>query len=265
MLGVSRSFFTRATPLTWLLAINIAAYVGSVLVAFGFYLADSLALFERLYRKLALPGSPELFLRQPWSLITHMFIHDWRNFWHILMNMLWLYWIGQIFVTTQVPTRLYWVYGLGGLGGALGFLAYAWSHQAASMHALGASAAVNGVLFATAALHPNMPISLILIGPIALRWVALIWIFLDLILTLNGNEASAIAHLCGAGMGLILGYGLRQGWQPERLGDFFAFRLQQEEVTPEVVDKILEKIHRKGLRSLSRREREILRRAAEKL
>ncbi|MCS6895204.1 MAG: rhomboid family intramembrane serine protease [Bacteroidia bacterium] len=265
MVGLGRRFFARATPLSWLITANVAIYVVSVLIALGFYLAGRIGLFEVYYHKLALPGSPYLLLHQPWSLITHMFIHDWRGFWHILINMLWLYWMGQLFMTTQPPLRLLWAYGLGGLGGIIGFLAYAWSHAPYGGYALGASAAVNGVFFATVALMPNFRVFLFIFGPIALKWLALVWIFLDILLTLGGNEATAIAHLSGAGAGLLLGYLLSRGWRPERLGNYKLSLLREKEVTPEEIDRILDKINQKGLHSLTKRERETLKKAAERL
>ncbi|MCS7152959.1 MAG: rhomboid family intramembrane serine protease [Bacteroidia bacterium] len=264
MVELGRRFFAGATPLSWLIGVNVAVYVLSVLTAVGFYLTGHLAVFEHFYRKLALPGSPTELLRQPWSLLTHMFIHDWRGFWHILMNMLWLYWMGQLFLTTQPPKRLFWAYAWGGLGGILGFLGYAWSHSGYNGYALGASAAVNGVFFATVALMPNFRVFLLIIGPIALRWLAFAWVLLDLLLTLGGNEAAAVAHLSGAAMGLLLGYLLSQGWAPENFVSFSSL-FREREVTAADVDRILDKIHQKGIKSLTRREREILRRAAEKL
>lgn len=260
-----RRLFAGASPLRWLLIINGALYVIAVLVAVVFRLGGNLPLFDYYYKKLALPGLPEALLRQPWALLTHMFVHDWRGIWHVLMNMLWLYWMGQLFLTTQPPVRLWWAYGLGGLAGAVGYLAYAWSRYPYPGFAMGASAAVNGVFFATVTLMPHFQVFLFFLGPIALRWLALIWIFLDLLLTLNGNEASAIAHLSGAGMGALLGYALKQGWQPEAIGQRLWHFSWEGEVTPEEVDRILDKINQKGIQSLTRRERRILKKAAEKL
>lgn len=265
MVELGRRFFAGATPLSWLIGVNVAVYVISVLLAVGFYAAGKLSTFDYYYKLLALPGQRFQVLYQPWSAITHIFIHDWRGFWHILINMLWLYWMGRLFLTLHPPVRLFWAYGLGGLGGAIGFLSYAWSYTNYGGYAMGASAAVNGVFFATVMLMPHFRVYLLFIGPIALRWLALIWIFLDLLLTLNGGEATAIAHLSGAAMGVGAGYFLRQGWQPEAFIRSFSEIFQEKEVTPEEVDRILEKIHQRGMKSLTRREREILRRAAEKL
>ncbi|MCX7607237.1 MAG: rhomboid family intramembrane serine protease [Bacteroidia bacterium] len=265
MVASVRRFLAGATPLTWLMLINIGVYVASVLTAVGFYAVGRLHVFERFYYSLLLPAEIHTFFRQPWSLFSHMFAHDWRGFLHILVNMLWLYWMGRLFMTTQASVRLYWVYFLGGIAGAVGYLTYAWLHGPYNGYAMGASAAVNGVFFATVMLMPHFRVYLLFIGPIALRWLALIWIFLDLVLTLNGGEAAAIAHLCGAGAGVGIGYLLRNGWKPENLSQWMPFSLHRQDITPEEVDRILDKINQKGLKSLTRKERDILKRAAEKL
>ncbi len=258
--------FYRAPTLAWLLTINVGLYAVLVLVALAFHLGRADGAFQYYLHKLALPARLLLLLEQPWSILTHMFLHDIRSFWHILFNMLWLYWMGSLFISIQPHQRLGWVYFLAGLAGAAGFVGYAWASSFAQAYAMGASAAVNGVILATVALVPYHQVFLFFIGPVALRWVGLIWLFLDFILALGGNEAVAIAHLCGSFTGILLGYAFRQGWEPEAwvraLRDTWS---GPKQITQQDVDRILDKIHAKGLKSLTRREREILKRAKEKL
>jgi membrane associated rhomboid family serine protease len=45
---------------------------------------------------LALPGDVMLALQHAWTFITYMFLH--QGLMHILFNMLWLYWMGKIFI-----------------------------------------------------------------------------------------------------------------------------------------------------------------------
>lgn len=258
--------FYRAPTLAWLLAANVGFYVSLVLVALGFHLSGADAVFQYYLHKLALPSEVEVLLRQPWSVVTHMFVHDVRSFWHILFNMLWLYWMGSFFISVQPHQRLGWVYFLAGLAGGVGFVSYSLANGLGAVYAMGASAAVNGIILATVVLMPYHQVFLFFIGPIALRWIGLIWLFLDFILAIGGNEAVAVAHLSGSFAGILLGYAFRRGWGPEgwiaALRDFW---VGPKEVTQQEVDRILDKISAKGLRSLTRREREILRRATEKL
>jgi len=258
------SLFYRSPVLGWLLGINIALYGCMVLFALLARVGGQEALFRWFYHKLALPGNLFELLRQPWSIVTHMFLHDVYSFWHVLFNMLWLYWMGRLFMTVQPERRLAWVYGLAGLAGAVGYLSYTLA-KGVGGYALGASAAVNGIILATVTLMPHYPVFLFFIGPIALRWVGLIWLFLDFVTALT-NEAVAIAHLSGSAAGMIIGYAFRQGWRPENLIQAIREYFEgPQEISQEEVDRILEKIHAKGIRSLSRRELRILQKATERL
>ncbi len=65
-----------------------------------------------------LPSSPDLFITQPWTIITYMFAQ--YDLLHILFNMLWLYWFGTIFLLTDTSKRMLALYIYGGIcGGAL--------------------------------------------------------------------------------------------------------------------------------------------------
>ena len=44
----------------------------------------------------ALPADMGTYVTRPWTLLTHMFVHDTSNVWHILGNMLWLWAFGYI-------------------------------------------------------------------------------------------------------------------------------------------------------------------------
>jgi len=258
------SLFQRAPTLAWLLGLNVGLYGVLVVLALFSRMSGQEGFFVWLYHKLALPAHLSELARQPWSVLTHMFVHDVRSFWHILFNMLWLYWMGRLFTTVQPERRLGWIYMLAGLAGVVGYLVYALS-KGVGGYALGASAAVNGIILATVALMPNYGVFLFFIGPIALRWVGLIWVFLDFVTALT-NEAVAVAHLSGSVAGMVIGYALRQGWKPESI--FKAIREYfegPEEISQEEIDRILEKIHAKGMKSLTRRELRILQRATEKL
>ncbi len=260
----SFSLFQRAPTLAWLLAINIVLYGLMVLLALSARLSSQESLFTWLYHKFALPANLHELIRQPWSIFTHMFLHNVWSFWHVLFNMLWLYWMGQLFITVQPERRLGWVYGLAGLGGAVGYLSYALT-KGATGYALGASAAVNGIILATVTLMPHYPVFLFFLGPIALRWVGLVWIFIDFVTALT-NEAVAIAHLSGSATGMVLGYAFRRGWSPENILRSVREHFEgPSEISQDEIDRILEKIHAKGIKSLTRRELRILQKATEKL
>ena len=76
-----------------------------------------------LLRWVELPSGLWLLLRRPWTLVTYMFVH--YGLLHILFNMLWLYWLGRIFMEFFSPKQLAGLYLLGGwCGAALYLLVY---------------------------------------------------------------------------------------------------------------------------------------------
>lgn len=72
---------------------------------------------------LELPAWTLQFVKQPWSLLTYMFMH--AGILHLLFNMLWLYWFGQMFLSLFSAKHFRGLYLLGGIcGGLLYMIAY---------------------------------------------------------------------------------------------------------------------------------------------
>ena len=67
-----------------------------------------------------LPSDLYLLLVRPWTLVTYMFLH--YDIWHILFNMIWFYWFGQIFLLFFSEKQMGGLYLLGGWTGAILFL-----------------------------------------------------------------------------------------------------------------------------------------------
>lgn len=126
-----------------------------------------------------LPSSPDLFITQPWTIITYMFAQ--YDLLHILFNMLWLYWFGTIFLLTDTSKRMLALYIYGGIcGGALFMAVYnlvpAYNYTLAWL--IGSSASVIAIVTATAVMHPDYKVGLLFFGPVALKWIAIITIVL---------------------------------------------------------------------------------------
>lgn len=160
-------------------------------------------------------------LYTPWTIITSGFLH--ADFWHILFNMLWLYWIGQTLEEYIGARKILPIYIYGVLLGSLFYiLAYnvfpLFSNVKEASYAVGASAGVMAIIWATVTLLPHLKIRLFLIGSVPLLYVAIVMSVLDLLGMAGNNAGGKIAHLGGALMGFIYikqyqrGYDLSKGF-----------------------------------------------------
>src|SRR5665213_2992266 len=164
------------------LVINIPAVIERLFFESNFIASHS-------YDYLSLPAYLPKLVTRFWTPFTYMFMHAQINdggIFHILFNLLWLYWFGQIFEEYLGKNRTLGLYIMGGLAGALLFiLAFntipAFTHANAAYGAVmvGASASVMAIIVATATLLPDYTISLIFIGPVRLKWLALFFVIMD--------------------------------------------------------------------------------------
>lgn len=142
----------------------------------------------------------ETALTQPWRLVTYMFLHG--SGFHLLFNMLWLWWMGRP-VEQHVGPRTFTVLYFGaGIGGALlnvGLAAIIGYSQV-----IGASGAVFGVMVAFAVLFPRTPIMLFLFPPLEARYVVTGLILFDLLFIGSSDNIARVVHLGGAGIGYLL-------------------------------------------------------------
>ena len=79
-----------------LIAIQLVVFILLAFVKVIYYFTYSgsgLAAYQKnILDWVILPANISTFLTRPWTLITHMFVHD--NVWHIVANMLWLWAFG---------------------------------------------------------------------------------------------------------------------------------------------------------------------------
>lgn len=272
--------YSKANPLFKLIYINIAVYVLVQVVYTSSFLIQNSSI--DLVYILGMPSQPKELLFRPWTPFTYMFTHF--GFTHILFNLIWLYFAGQIFLQYFTAKKLYSIYLMGGLLGGLAYLlAYnlfpAFSQQNTQL--IGASASVLAILFAVASYVPNYKVNLIFIGPVSIKYLAIASIFIDIISIPKGNAGGHIAHLGGA----LLGIAFIQQWKKgkdislsiERLIDQFTGLFKKKKLKTvykrpqsddefrsdkvkrsKNIDEILDKIAKSGYDSLNEKEKEYL-------
>ena len=206
----AQQFFKSGSILSRLILINIAVWLFVTLVSLIMWLfqvsPEGHSLSSGLIRYLAVPADLLILVKRPWTLFTYMFLHE--RFWHIFFNMYMLYFGGRIFLQYLTERHLLRVYIIGGLAGALLYIfSYnvfpVFSNDIAGSAALGASASVLAILIAIATFVPNYTVNLMFFGQVKLKYLALVFIGIDLISIQSGNAGGHIAHIGGALAGYL--------------------------------------------------------------
>tara|TARA_B100001769_G_C21923503_1_gene497927 strand:- start:3 stop:794 length:792 start_codon:yes stop_codon:yes gene_type:complete len=200
------------------------------------------------------------------KLFTYMFVHG--SFNHIFINMLGLFFIGPIVERTLGSYRFFILYYLSGILGGLG-----WSLLSLNSNGtwcVGASGAVMGILGAFGALYPNTKLLLWFVIPVRAWVLVLILVFWELSETMNdaliGGIANA-AHLIGLITGLSYILYIKYSSQIKFLLKKINYpknrnnKVSKEPNSDKEINRILEKIGKHGMGSLTKHEKLVLERA----
>ncbi len=260
-------------------------------------MAESPEVFDVIHAQLAIPAPFMDFIQKPWTVFAYAFVHDLSSIWHILFNMLALYWFGKLFVEYLGSDKLIAVYVLGALAGAFFYLLVYntipfYQDRIPELGMVGASAAVYAVLVAAATLLPDYTFFLLLFGAVRIKYIALIYIVISFLGSVGLNAGGNIAHLGGALIGYIYIKQLQAGvnwggWITATLGWFNGLFVPTSKVkvtyrktetrsgqpaatskaskaSQDEIDAILDKISDRGYESLSKEEKEKLFNASKK-
>jgi membrane associated rhomboid family serine protease len=286
-----KNTFRNGSSLTRLIYINIAVFILITLSAAVGFLLDNPETSDKVLNLLSVPSSVRALLFRPWTIITYMFVH--KDIWHILFNMLWLYWFGTIFLEYLGQRKLVAVYLSGGISGALVYILSfnvfpAFTGLVADSVAIGASASVMAIVIAIAAYVPDYTVNLILLGRVKIKYMALAIFILTSVMDFSVNSGGKLAHIGGAFFGYFYTLNLRQGRDiGRRLNsaiDFIAtifkphkklkvthkkppseYEYNKIRTEQQVrINSILDKISKGGYDSLTKEEKEILFRESQK-
>ena len=279
-----KTFFRSKSFLSNIILINVAVWVATLLFGIiGFLFALNKGAIESYtYDYFALSSEFSTLIHKPWSIITYMFLHS--NVFHLLFNMLMLYYGGILFSQYMGKSKLIRTYFASGIAGGLLFM-IAWNifpaFSQSSAVVVGASAAVLGVFVAVATYIPNYTINLFLIGNTKLKYVAVALVILDLFSISKGNAGGHFAHIGGALYGFLSIYLPRQIHfkKPDRVFKKVIKNkkktthqrpLSDEEYNKrraaeqKKIDEILDKISKSGYDKLSKEEKEFLFKSSQK-
>ncbi len=224
------------------------------------------------------------FITKPWSIITYGFLHD--GFFHILFNLMILYYFGNLFLDFFNKKQFLVYYFLGIIfGGIIYMLSYNYLPELQSHKSIlvGASAGVTAILVGLATRIPNYTMRFQFIGNVKLKIIAIILIAFDVIQIPTGNAGGHLAHLGGALIGFLLTNNFNEGID---IADWFnnLFKPKQKKPLKTVyknkrtnykksnqkddhqrrIDTILDKISKSGYDTLSKEEKDFLFKAGKK-
>jgi membrane associated rhomboid family serine protease len=251
------------------LIINIVVFLFVNILLNLVSLAGNQSISEVLRDYLCMPAGLSNYLPRFWTIGTYMFLHV--DLWHLLSNMLWLWFLGRIFCELLGSKRMVNVYLLGGISGGIVYLIVSWiTGHTENTVLYGASGAVTAIVVGVATYSPDYRVFPFGI-PMKLKWLALISFVLSSLIDLSANTGGKAAHVGGAIFGLLWAMNLKRGnlfsslFRPKpklnvvhkkRVSDF-EFNQQKVSVRKRV-DEILDKISRSGYDSLSREEKDFL-------
>jgi membrane associated rhomboid family serine protease len=294
--------FQSGNTITRLIIFNVVIFLAIMIFQLVLTLSagfqDKSGMFHHVLSYLFLSQDLLWDLRHPWVLVTHMFTH--LGLFHIVFNMLVLFWFGRISGDLLGDHRMLPLYLYSGLAGALVYLLTAPLIYSGSSNLHGASGAIMGIVAAAGLAAPDYQMRLLLFGDVRLKYVVLALIAISFIgIGSMDNTGGNMAHLGGAAFGFFYVHLLRQGRDLtigfQRLVAFIrkpkntSYKPVKRKVTMEVrhksgltkrdrmtsagsdqmddqekLDYILDKIKKSGIESLSESEKKFLDDASQK-
>lgn len=255
--GYRVQFSRPAIPpvVKWLLIINIGIYLVCALIP---PIADIVYTWGCVF-----PASWGL-IAQVWRLLTYQFLHDLSGFFHILFNMMVLYFFGPLLEQRWGSQRFLKFFLCAGAAGGVVYSLLVILNILDARPMVGASGGLYGILGAITILFPQMRVFLMGIIPMSMRTMAILAVVISLMNFMGGKNAGGeAAHLAGMAVGVL--YVLYQPWLANRRMQKnkgqWSQKIETERSFASEVDRILEKIHQEGLTSLTEKEKGILREA----
>jgi len=225
----------------------------------------------------SLKPSFELLLYRPWTIITYGFLHI--GFFHILFNLMILYYFGNLFLDFFDSKQFLTYYLLGIFSGGLIYMLsynYLPALQTQQTLLVGASAGVTAIVVGIASYIPNYSLNFRFIGSIKLVYIAIAMVILDVVQIPTGNAGGHLAHLGGALIGFLLTRYMNKGsqiiaiwnglWSTSKKPPLkTVYKNRKSEVTStsfnfdqKKIDSILDKISKSGYDTLTKEEKDYL-------
>ena len=200
-----------------------------------------------------------------WQLVTYLFVH--AGLWHLLINMLILWMFGAPLENIWGKGKFFTFYFFTGIGAGICSLIAYWG---GTTPVVGVSGVIFGLLVAHAVLFPESIILFFFLFPMKIKYAVWIFVGIDLLSALS-NPGSGVAYFAHLGGGLLGYIYLKNDWIQQKMSYLDVFRwkelrdrkraVKKEEQARDLgteVDRILDKISRNGIHSMTKKEKKIL-------
>ncbi len=217
---------------------------------------------------------------QVWRFVTYQYLHG--NFGHILWNMVALFFLGALLERRWGPRKFFILYTIFGIAGAAAYsLLVAFGLLSRQAWMIGASGSILGLVGACAVIAPNMRVLLFFIIPIRIRTLTIAIAVLYTLNVWNLQNGADACHLGGLALGALWAYLEVRGFirysstpagtvgpsgrkwvQVKIRKGAWDIKMKRKQAQQAQIDRILQKVHQKGLNSLTRTEKKILQQAS---
>ena len=160
------------------------------------------------------PWSPYILAKRPWSIVTSLFT-SW-GLWHLIFNMVVLYWLGSVFLRYFTSGNLRGLYILGGITGMIVFTGLFLLFPSLQLKDWTGSmplcsACILAVCTALAFRVPDTTEPIPLIGPVKIKFIVMALGIIDVAMLPNVNPTTDAVHLAAALTGWAFNSMLRRG------------------------------------------------------
>lgn len=266
---IKQGYYLLPKALRLLLLINVSVFIVSIFGVYP-YLLQWFGYIPEIGKTLT----------EPWRIVSYTFVHSLSNPFHVVFNMLILWFFGKP-VEQAMGTRSFTaLYFISAIGGAL--IQMIFSHITGSglnTPVIGASGAVMGVSVAFAYLYPNTQV-LFLFIPMPAKYLVLLFFLMDVLFIGSGDNVARLVHIGGFLVAFGLMYARSRGYDA---GDILGALVQSAKSKPkeqkrptnpnlrkvedavvvddkaqEEIDRILDKISKTGYNGLTDEEKKTL-------
>lgn len=273
-----RDTYQSKSPIPFIISVQVIVFV---LIHIFDLLKEvnvlQVSLYDYAVDYLSLPLSFSQFLRQPWSIATYPFLYT--GLFQLLFDCLWLYWMGNVFLSFLNKRQFLFLYFSATSLGALIYLGLGFipllQNGASSFHT--ATFGLGALVASIATLAPRYELRLFLFGTVSLKTIALVYVCIALLFTGLMDKAGGISFLAMAFWGVLFIRALRQGRdfsifkKPIKKAKmkvvhqsnaasttYSSYRHTSDLPNQDEIDEILDKISVGGYESLTSREKEVL-------